>query len=117
MKIKKQISKKYLQDLQKVADQIKISPVAILIRVFDMSVQSLSLNKAKTLSHRQLASASKELKLFSKREVKLPFRHCPYCTSTRILLQPYIDFRETKCICLTCKRQIKYEELEGGDRE
>lgn len=103
---------KYRQDLDRVTEMIKKSPVAVLFRVFDISIQTIASFKAKELSHRQLAIAGKELSLFLKdKSVKLPFRHCPYCTSTRLLL----SFNETMmtCKCLQCSREIQY--LEGGD--
>lgn len=108
----------YYQTLNKVTEMIKQSPSSILFRVFEISPQTIASFKAKELSHRQLCIAAKELSFFlNNSEVKLPLRHCPYCTSTRVLQVPESGSDRIFCRCLTCKREYAHLdlELEGGD--
>lgn len=103
--------KRYYQDLSKAKDLIKASPLSVVLSVFEISPHTIALLKAASLSHRALVSANKEMSLYLTDErIKLPFKHCPYCTSTRVLLSYNEASNLNTAKCLTCKREIKYEE-------
>lgn len=106
---------KYYQDLNRVLDRIRKAPVAVLYQVFEISPYTVAGFKAKELSHRQLALADKELKAFLSPDVKLPFRYCPYCSSSRVLVNLHPSGESFVCNCTICKRQIEY--VEGGEIE